>query len=147
MKHSELELQASDGLHLFAQEWAPDGELTGLICLVHSLGEHSGRYAHMAEYFSNNGLGMISYDLRGHGKSEGQRGHSPSLDVMNDDFSWFMTVSAPVWQLTCWILGCGYWRMPGYFTSPHSSFKVVGMRFALFRRAKNLPRRLGKFAL
>jgi alpha-beta hydrolase superfamily lysophospholipase len=90
MKHSELELQSTDGLRLYAQEWAPDGEVTGLICLVHGLGEHSGRYAHMAEYFSSNGFAMISIDLRGHGKSAGQRGHSPSLEVMNDDFSLFL---------------------------------------------------------
>ncbi len=90
MKHNELELQSNDGLRLYAQEWAPDGEVTGLICLVHGLGEHSGRYAHMAEYFNSNGLGLISYDLRGHGKSAGPRGHSPSLEVMNDDFSLFL---------------------------------------------------------
>lgn len=90
MKHSELELQSNDGLHLFAQEWVPDGDVTSLICLVHGLGEHSGRYAHMAEFFCSNGFAMISYDLRGHGKSEGQRGHSPSLDIMNDDISLFL---------------------------------------------------------
>ncbi len=90
MQHSEFDLQSGDGLALYAQEWVPGGEIHGIVCVVHGLGEHSGRYAHLAEYFSPNGFVLNTYDLRGHGKSEGPRGHSPSLDVIYDDFSIFL---------------------------------------------------------
>jgi alpha-beta hydrolase superfamily lysophospholipase len=90
MQHNELNLQTGDGLHIYAQEWVPDGDPKGVVCLVHGLGEHSGRYAHLGEYLATNAFVLNTFDLRGHGKSEGQRGHSPSLEVIYDDFTLFL---------------------------------------------------------
>jgi alpha-beta hydrolase superfamily lysophospholipase len=87
MQHNEYGLVSVDGLRLHAQEWTPDGGLNGVVCLVHGLGEHSGRYAHLGEAFAANALALNAFDLRGHGKSRGPRGHSPSLEVMFDDIS------------------------------------------------------------
>ena len=53
------------------------------LCMV--LGEHSGRYAHVGQAFTDAGLALLAFDLRGHGKSGGQRGHFPSLDALMDD--------------------------------------------------------------
>jgi alpha-beta hydrolase superfamily lysophospholipase len=90
MQHNEYDLQSGDGMHLYAQEWVPDEDLKGVVCLVHGLGEHSGRYAHLGEFFATNALVLNTFDLRGHGKSEGPRGHSPSLEFIFDDFSLFL---------------------------------------------------------
>jgi alpha-beta hydrolase superfamily lysophospholipase len=63
---------------LFAQEWLPEAAPRAIVCLVHGLGEHSSRYAHVAEALTKAGFGLSAFDLRGHGKSPGQRGHFQS---------------------------------------------------------------------
>ncbi|MFZ2095644.1 MAG: lysophospholipase [Anaerolineales bacterium] len=85
MSHIEFERTAFDGLKLYFQGWQTEQELKGVICLVHGLGEHSGRYAHWADLLNQAGYSVLSYDLRGHGKSGGQRGHISSFnDFLND---------------------------------------------------------------
>jgi acylglycerol lipase len=59
---------------LFEREWEPEGEPRAVIALVHGLGEHSGRYEHVAARFTGAGLAVRAIDLRGHGQSPGPRG-------------------------------------------------------------------------
>lgn len=86
MKHYETSWKAKDGLDIFAQAWGPDVvQPRAVACLVHGLGEHTGRYAHVAEAFSKEGVILFGADLRGHGKSRGPRGHFNSTeDILND---------------------------------------------------------------
>lgn len=85
MGHFEQEWQAQDGLKLYAQGWLPEAQPKAVVCLVHGLGEHSGRYAHLAEYLNQAGFAMLSFDLRGHGRSGGKRGHTPSFEAFMQD--------------------------------------------------------------
>lgn len=86
MKHFETNWKSSDGLTLFAQGWEPVAtSLKAVVCLVHGIGEHSGRYAHVAEAFGKEGYALLTADLRGHGKSEGIRGHASSIEVLMHD--------------------------------------------------------------
>lgn len=56
-----------------------------VVCLIHGIGEHAGRFARMADYFKNAGIATVSMDLRGHGRSQGTRGHcAPREDVLED---------------------------------------------------------------
>lgn len=106
MKHTELQLQSNDGLPLFAQVWAPDDKIKGVLCLVHGLGEHSGRYAHWAGRLSRAGYALAAPDLRGHGRSGGLRGHTPSIDHYGDDLSvLFCEASAPFAGKPCFLYG------------------------------------------
>jgi acylglycerol lipase len=86
MDHKEFNLKSSDGLTLYGQYWNVT-DPKAVICLVHGMGEHSGRYAHVAEFFNKNGYSVIIYDQRGHGRSGGKRGHTPSYDQLMDDIS------------------------------------------------------------
>jgi alpha-beta hydrolase superfamily lysophospholipase len=70
---------------MYAKGWAPDGEPKGVICLVHGLGEHILRYEHVGAAFVEAGYAMLGSDLRGHGKSGGPRGHTPSLEAFFKD--------------------------------------------------------------
>lgn len=82
-------MQSKDGLELFIQQYditAPKG----MIALVHGLGEHGGRYVHWAKYFNEAGYALMTFDLRGHGKSEGKRGFVPSFDALLDDVTLFI---------------------------------------------------------
>ena len=94
MKHTELNWPASDGLPLFAQSWEPEGSPKAVLCLVHGLGEHTGRYAHVARALTAAGYAIVGSDLRGHGKSEGQRGHTPSYDMLLADIGLLMDQTA-----------------------------------------------------
>lgn len=86
MKHVESNWKSSDGLKLFAQGWEPDVmPFKAIVCLVHGIGEHSGRYAHVAEAFAKEGYALFAVDLRGHGKSEGLKGHADSMEILLQD--------------------------------------------------------------
>jgi alpha-beta hydrolase superfamily lysophospholipase len=80
-------LRLPDGTAIFLREWAvPAGtEQRGALLLVHGLGEHSGRYAHVAERLAALGLHVRGYDHRGHGESGGARGSVPHPDALLDD--------------------------------------------------------------
>lgn len=61
---------------MFTQLWAPENETTqAVIALVHGQGEHSGRYKHIAEFFTQRDCAVMAVDLTGHGRSVGKRGH------------------------------------------------------------------------
>ncbi len=90
MKTFEWEWKSFDGVSMFAQGWAPEGDLKGAVCLVHGLGEHSGRYAHVGAALSEAGYALLGFDLRGHGKSGGPRGHTPSLEAYFKDIDDFV---------------------------------------------------------
>ena len=81
----ELNIDSPDGLQLHGHRWDPDTETKAVVCLLHGLGEHCGRYGHVAEAFNQAGYALMACDLRGHGRSGGKRGHAPSYTVLMDD--------------------------------------------------------------
>lgn len=90
MNHIEFTWTSQDGLKMYTQGWLPDADPKAVVCLVHGLGEHTGRYQYVAQALTTRGYALIGYDLRGHGKSQGQRGHSPSYEFMMDDIARFL---------------------------------------------------------
>jgi acylglycerol lipase len=86
MQQLETNWKSYDGLNISAHGWMPDsGSPKAVVCLVHGLGEHLLRYKHVAEAFTNEGIILFGADLRGHGNSEGKRGHFPSIGVVLQD--------------------------------------------------------------
>lgn len=86
MKHRDFHLKAGDGIQLYGQCWDAENPKAA-VCLVHGMGEHSGRYAHVAGFFNKNNYSLVCFDQRGHGKSGGKRGHTPSYDLLMEDIS------------------------------------------------------------
>ncbi len=84
MKHFEFSWLARDELSIYAQGWEPETTPKAIVCLVHGLGEHSGRYSHVAEHLTGAGFVVLTFDLPGHGQSGGTRGHIPSNDLILD---------------------------------------------------------------
>lgn len=76
---------AVDGLKLYAAEWPALGQPVGVVCLVHGMGEHHGRQAAIVNPLNEAGFTVFVYDQRGHGRSEGKRGHSPSITHLTSD--------------------------------------------------------------
>lgn len=55
------------------------------VLIIHGIGEYAARYDKIAEIFNIENIAVLSMDLRGHGLTEGVRGHaSPRSSVMND---------------------------------------------------------------
>lgn len=82
-------IKSADGTKLAYRAWPEPG--AGItFAVVHGLGEHSGRYARFAEGMARHGMGTYALDLRGHGESEGQRGHVDSWTQWTDDVSAFV---------------------------------------------------------
>lgn len=80
-----LEWRSADGLKIFARSWEPQSEINAVVCLLHGIGEHTGRFEHVGRALSGHGIALIGPDWRGHGKSEGIRGYIPSIEtVLND---------------------------------------------------------------
>ena len=93
MAHFEFGWQSKDGLQFYAQEWRPEGDARAVVALVHGLGEHSGRYAHVANYFNQHRLGVVALDQRGHGRTGGKRGHG-SYDMILEDIDQLLEETA-----------------------------------------------------
>ncbi|HNR95799.1 MAG TPA: lysophospholipase [Anaerolineae bacterium] len=85
MSHTEMTWQSFDGLPVYAQAWLPDTGTKAVVALVHGLGEHSGRYGHVAAALNRAGYAVVTRDLRGHGQSGGQKGHAPSFEALLKD--------------------------------------------------------------
>jgi alpha-beta hydrolase superfamily lysophospholipase len=89
MRHSDGSFTTPRGPTIYHQSWLPDGEPRAVVMLVHGLGEHSGRYAHVAEALTQAGYGVHALDLRGHGKSHGKRAYVRSYGEYMDDIQQF----------------------------------------------------------
>jgi alpha-beta hydrolase superfamily lysophospholipase len=80
----DFELLTKDRLHLKGKYWQP-AEPKAALCIVHGLGDHMMRHAHVASYLCDNHIAVFLYDQRGHGTSDGKRGHISSYDALLDD--------------------------------------------------------------
>lgn len=120
----EWTFKSSDGLDLYARGWAPKGKPKAAIALVHGLGEHTGRYAHVGAALAEKGYALLGFDLRGHGKSGGPRGHLPSFEAFMTDIDRFLKETAG--------------RYPGVpqFLYGHSLGGILSLNYALRRKTR-----------
>ena len=72
--------EGARGTRIFYQSWMPPRKAKAVLVIAHGIGEHSGRYAHVADYFTKRNLAVWACDHRGHGKSDGKRGHVDNFD-------------------------------------------------------------------
>lgn len=92
-----LMLKMRDGTDIHCVDYFPANPPHSSIMFMHGLGEHSGRYAHLAAFFCERGFAVRTYDHRGHGKSSGKRGDIPHPDSLLDDAQQVMHD----WQASC----------------------------------------------
>ncbi len=85
MIHTDTNWASADGLALVGRCWEPEGEPRAVVCLVHGLGEHCGRYDHVAAALNEAGYAVLACDKRGHGRSGGKRGVIPSYEALMAD--------------------------------------------------------------
>ncbi len=83
-KHETGTFSGKGGVEIFFQKWIAPKAKSALI-IVHDLGDHSGRYENIVKGLSGKNISVLAMDLRGHGRSEGTRGHVNSfMDYIYD---------------------------------------------------------------
>ncbi len=86
-----------DDVSLFYRHWRAQGDASrGAIVLIHRGHEHSGRMAHLADELGLPDFDVFAYDMRGHGRSPGARGDSPSFATSVRDLQTFVDHIAAV---------------------------------------------------
>ena len=73
MKTEKLEFSGHNGQKLPAYIWIPEGKVTALLQITHGMTEHMGRYEAIAESFCSEGIAVAGFDLRGHGRTPGDK--------------------------------------------------------------------------
>jgi alpha-beta hydrolase superfamily lysophospholipase len=82
-------IESTDGTRIAFRAW-PQADAQITFAVVHGLGDHAGRYERFAQGMAKHGMATYAVDLRGHGKSTGQRGHVDSWSQWADDVSAFV---------------------------------------------------------
>ena len=90
IEHAENYWKSFDGVKLYSQTWFALHEQRAIINLIHGFGEYSGRYSHWAIEMAKKGFTVRSYDMRGHGRSEGKRGYSSGYHKLLNDLELFI---------------------------------------------------------
>jgi alpha-beta hydrolase superfamily lysophospholipase len=81
----EGQLQSRNGTQLFYRRHPAQGDAKGQVLVIHGFGDHSGRYVALLDSLAAAGLDALAFDLRGHGKSQGVRGHLERFSDYLDD--------------------------------------------------------------
>lgn len=80
MTHSEFNFNIYK-TDFYGQVWKATNT-KAVVVLVHGMGEHSGRYNHVAKKLTENDFSVVAFDQFGHGKTSGKRGHNPSFKAV-----------------------------------------------------------------
>lgn len=83
LNYSNTTIESVDDKALNLAQWQCNNPIAAL-CIVHGFGEHIGRYHHLAEEMGKHQISTYGIDLRGHGLSEGLKGHA-RYDLMISD--------------------------------------------------------------
>ena len=82
------------------RQWLTDGPPRALVLIIHGIAEHSGRYEAVGAQFAAAGIGAVAIDQRGHGTTEGTKGHVEKfngfLDDVEDQLSEMRTLGVPI---------------------------------------------------
>ncbi len=91
IQHAEGTFLAADRTEIYQQSWRSALPPRAIIAIVHGYAEHSGRYQRIATDLVNAGFEIHSFDLRGHGKSGGDRCYVDSIHDYLIDLDLFLT--------------------------------------------------------
>jgi alpha-beta hydrolase superfamily lysophospholipase len=83
-KASEESIQGGGG-KLFVRAWRPSGTPRAVLAICHGFNAHSGMYAWCGDQFAANDIAAYALDLRGRGKSDGERFYVENFEDYVDD--------------------------------------------------------------
>lgn len=120
MKWAEGEFRGGGGVRIWYQSWRPEAP-RAILALAHGLGEHGGRYGNVVAEVVPRGYAVYALDHRGHGRSDGRRGHVESFAEYIADLGRLIEIAAG--------------ECPGLpaFLLGHSLGGTIALRYALER--------------
>jgi acylglycerol lipase len=92
MKHQEARFKGYGGANLYYQCWLPDMEPRAVLLIAHGLAEHGGRFSGVVDHLVPRGYAIYVHDLRGHGRSEGQRCYVTRFEHYLYDLEAFLAI-------------------------------------------------------
>lgn len=94
MLHETGTFSGRGGVTLFRQAWLPESAARAVLINLHGLGDHSSLYPALPEYFVPHGIAIHAFDLRGHGRSGGQRAYLDDWRDYREDLDAFVAIVA-----------------------------------------------------
>jgi alpha-beta hydrolase superfamily lysophospholipase len=91
LEHRDGRFSGSGGVPLYYQAWLPiHSRPRAVLVNLHGLGDHSGLYSNLASHFPARGTAIYAYDMRGNGRSPGQRAYLGSWKEYRGDLDAFL---------------------------------------------------------
>jgi alpha-beta hydrolase superfamily lysophospholipase len=118
MKTESGNFTAQDGTSIYWKGWVPDNSPKAMVHVMHGYAEHIDRYENVVNELLPAGYAVFGTDHRGHGKSQGKRGHVKSFQEFIDDEKQFRRDVIRA-------------RFPGipYFVLGHSMGSLIAMNY------------------
>ena len=118
MKTESGNIRAQDGTSIYWKGWVPDNFPKAMVHVIHGYAEHIDRYGNVVNELLPAGYAVFGTDHRGHGKSQGKRGHVKSFQEFIDDEKQFRRDVIRA-------------RFPGipYFVLGHSMGSLIAMNY------------------
>jgi len=107
MKTQSGNFKAQDGTSIYWKGWTPDNSPKAVVHVIHGYAEHIDRYGNVVNELLPAGYAVFGTDHRGHGKSQGKRGHVMSFQEFIDDEKQFRrdVIQARFSGIPCFVLG------------------------------------------
>ena len=120
----EETFQGKGGVRIFFRSWRPAIPVRAVVVICHGVNSHGGQYLWVAQQFAAAGLAVYAIDLRGRGRSEGERFYVDAVDDYADDVKRLIAIAKE--------------REPGLpvFLLGHSAGGVVSCVYALDNQAQ-----------
>lgn len=91
MNHTSGSFKSTDGTTIYTESWLPESKPRAVVIIVHGVGEHIGRYHHVAPKLVAAGYAVYGLDHHAHGKSGGQpRTYFDSFDQPINDLKQYV---------------------------------------------------------
>ena len=106
IKHQSGTFLGANQSKLYYQSWHPKLTSRAILVIVHGLGAHSGIFSNLVEFFGDRPITIYALDLRGHGRSSGQRGYIKGWSEFRQDLDLFLQlIKAQEPKLPLFLLG------------------------------------------
>lgn len=89
---SESTFKGVGGLNIFFRSWRPSESPRAVVTIIPGFNSHSGYYEWVASQLTADGLGVYAIDLRGRGKSDGERFYVQNFEDYVTDVASFVTI-------------------------------------------------------
>ena len=119
----EEKIESTKGIRIIVHSWLPESTPRAVVVICHGVNSHGGQYGWVGEQFASSGLVTYALDLRGRGKSDGERFYVEDVaDYVSDVATTIALAKSRHSGLPLFLLG-------------HSAGGVVGSTYVLDNQA------------